>query len=424
MFKEIIDFSYYLFSKKERKLLLAFLLSYLVFALNVIPVDIPLGIALLVFVIAPLKLEFVLFTFYTLFEYVSVFSFGVTLNLIIQLIFVAKAIRYISSTPNLFRYKGGGLKLFFVCYWLIYGICGMFFYKGFTGFSVGLRMLLVCLAIPCLQNADTRYNFWKMIFHIMYIATAVSVIYGIFNDTSLERYISGMQGSYASQLYGSLGTSRLGMFTAASIIYPLYYVTNRYAKLLLILTMVVSTFMTVSITAIGALGIVFAVYFLSMGKIRKVFVYSSMAMLILIATYGFWSKLSFVQPVIYRIEFSMVAAEAGDMNVATTGREDLKDYYLNSFYARNLIEKTIGTFNSDTLDPAVGTYAHNSYIDMLSYIGVLGILLIFLYSYKNVRLFINTESFYPVLTLKLIMVVVAYTVSIFTSLYWTWFLFL
>lgn len=422
MLKEFLDFSY-AFTRSERRMLFAFIAIYTLFAINVVPVDIPLGLALVVFAIAPVHLAFYLFSFYVLFENVSVFSFGITLNLLVQIILFLKILIYLNK-KTFVNLPNAKVKLFFVVYFLIYGSLSFSEGGGLTGFTIALRMFVACYVLFYIRESLCRQQFWKAIFHVMYIATLVSVVYGIFNGTTLERYIADLESSFAFQLYGSLGTTRLGMFTVCSIIYPLYFVKDKPLSLILVGTMMVLTFMTVSMTAVGAMCFIFFLYFMSLGKVWQFVKYLAITLFILVATYGVWSKLSFVEPMIYRIEFARIALENDDMNRLTTGRADLSESYLYKFKMRSTEKKMFGALKANALDESIGKYSHNSYIDMLNYIGIVGVILMFLYNFKNVMIYRGTAVFFPIISLKIIMLVIASTVSVFTTLYWSWFIFI
>lgn len=422
MIRYILDFSYIFSCKKEQNYLLFFIALFGLFSLGFLPIDIPLGLALLLFVFAPVKSCFFMFSFYTLFEMVSVFSFGVTLNLVFQVILFGKVLYYLNKVK--IRHRMKKVMYLFLSYWVLYGILSLFITGSPTGLAFVFRMGIVLFGLYFTTNDKDAYSFWNAIFHILAFSVMISVLFGIFNSTAIERSVDGVEGGYVSQLSGSLGTSRLGMFLASSLIYPLYFVENKKLKFILVLTFSTLTLLTISITACFAMMCVYLIYFVSLGKLRKSLLYLLLSFVILASTYTFWSKISFVQPIVARIEFATYALQTGDIDKATTGREDLKEYYMWRFHQRSTFNQIFGTGQSDVFDASIGKYAHNSYIDMFTYVGIFGVFLLFLYVFCDILYYKKTHVFYPVLSFKITLLIVAYTVSVFTSVYWTWFLFL
>ena len=125
-----------------------------------------------------------------------------------------------------------------------------------------------------------------------------------------------------------------------------------------------------------------------------------------------------------RINVILYQSSIGDTDMATTGREHIRELYIKDFNDRTVVEKTFGIFNPDNFDLRIGKLSHNTYIDIMAYNGIMGIILLLFFCYKTVFFYRKTELFYPILSMKLVLLVAAYTVSMYTSVYWTWFLFI
>lgn len=424
MFKELFDFSYIFPSAKHRQWLFVFMLTMLVYSLNIIPEDIPLGIALLFCMFSPIKLVFFYFTFYSLFESVATFSSGLTVNVVLQLVIFLRVILFFKNNPDILKTRMAGLKMNYSAYWLLYAIMALIVWGNVTGLALFFRIVISIMVIWFVQTRKNSYNYWKAIFHILVFSVLCSVIYGFFNDTSLEREIEGLAGGSASQLFGSLGTTRLGMFLVIALNYPLYFVQQKKLKIGLIILLTILTFMTVSMTAVAVLILALGIYLVSLKQVKKILLMPFFILPLLVGTYSWWSTLSFVQPVVMRINVILYQSSTGDTDMATSGREHVQELYIRDFNNRNFVEKTIGIFNPDNFDLKKGKLSHNTYIDIMAYNGILGIILLLLYCYKTVFFYRKTELFYPILSMKLVLLVAAYTVSIYTSVYWTWFLFM
>lgn len=424
MFKELFDFSYIFPSATHRQWLFAFMLTMLVYSLNIVSEDIPLGIVLLFCAFSPIKLVFFFFTFYSLFESVATFSSGMTANVVLQLVVFLRVIFFLINNPEILKTKLAGLKIQYGAYWLLYAIMAIMIWGNVTGLALFLRIIISLMVIWFVQTSKNSYNYWKAIFHILVFSALCSVIYGFFNETALEREIEGLAEGSASQLFGSLGTTRLGMFLVIALIYPLYFVQKKEIKIGLILLLTTLTFMTVSMTAMAVLFLVFGIYFVSLKKVKKVLVMPFFVLSLLVGTFNWWSSLSFVQPVVMRASFVLYQSSRGDMDMATTGREHIKELYLKDLEKRSVTEKTFGICKPDNYDRIIGKLSHNTYIDIIAYNGILGIVLLLFFCSKTILYYRQTELFYPILSMKLVLLIAAYTVSIFTSVYWTWFLFM
>lgn len=424
MVKELFDLKYMIDSSRERLLFYLFVLSYVLLSFNLIPSDIPLALALFLFTICPVPGCFFMFSFYTIFENVSLFSFGLTLNLIFQILLFIKVFLYIKNNHikigKVFWYKKA-----YLIYWMICGIITFFIYLSPTSFANVFRMSIVFFAIPYLSNREITNKFWHVIFQILTFSVLLSVIYGIFNETSLERDLIG--GSEFSQMYGTLGTTRLGMFLVIALVYPLYYVNNKTLRILLVILLTILSLMTVSLTAFASLFIVFGLYFISFGKIKKLLISIVLFFCVFTVTFNFWSQISFIQPIVDRIEVAMFFYDSGQYNKLTSGRENLSELYLNKFNNRSGMEKMTGDFSPTALDKTIDKYSHNTYLDMLNCNGLIGLILFISYNLFNILFYLKFKDkkiLYPILSAKFVLLIAAFTVSIYTNIYWTWFLFL
>lgn len=424
MFKELFDFSYIFPSARYRQWLFVFMLTMLVYSLNIIPEDIPLGIVLLSCMFSPIKLVFFYFTFYSLFESVATFSSGVTANVLLQLVISLRVIIFLIKNSEVLKTKMAGLKLKYGAYWLLYAILAIMIWGNVTGLALFFRIIISVMVLWFVQTRKNSYNYWKAVFHILVFSVLCSVVYGFFNDTALMREIEGLAGVATSQLFGSLGTTRLGMFLVIALNYPLYFIHNKVLKIGLLALLTILTFMTVSMTAIALLFLAYGIYLVSLKQVKIILLMPFFILPLLVGTYSWWSSLSFVQPIIMRASVILYESKSGDMDMATSGRQHIQEMYIRDFNNRNIIEKGLGKCNPDNFDLKVGKLSHNTYIDIMAYNGILGIILLLFFCYKTVFFYRKTELFYPILSMKLVLLIAAYTVSIYTSVYWTWFLFM
>lgn len=426
--KELIHFQDSIFAEKERLSLLAFISAYAIFSFNVVPVNLILLVILLIFLFSSANTCLFMFTFYTLWEYVSVIGNGITLNLILHIILFAKICL---STKRISICKQHNLfiiSVLWALFTLSYAIIGLVSTKGFEGFHFFIKSMVVVYALSYMMNEDDTYDFWKTIFQLIAISTIFSAIYGFFYNTSLERWIVGLEGHYGSQLYGTLGTTRLGMFTVVSLVYPLYFVQDKLLKYALIITFIILTLKTISITALGLLACLFMIYLYSKRYLwAKGFFSITILVLVLILSWPRLSHISVVRPIALRIEYSMNKIKKGNIDKATTGRSELKDFYTSKFDDLPLVNQYFGTGSSSALKyvkNASYLNSHNSYIDMMFYWGRCGIFFLLFVTIRKVMHFRNSFCFYPIFTLKICFLIVTGSVSVFSSTFWSFFIYL
>ena len=120
-----------------------------------------------------------------------------------------------------------------------------------------------------------------------------------------------------------------------------------------------------------------------------------------------------------RVELTSEKLQAGDMNAASTGRANLFNSYLAEFIDGDLSEQLFGrqVVKTETM------YSHNSYLDMLNCIGILGAILVFLLQISRIVDYFKCPERNLLLLLKLVILLMAGTVSIFSAQFWQVFLY-
>ena len=197
--------------------------------------------------------------------YVGKFSFGLTVSLVNTVLLVLKIVigrRKIKIT---------NLELILLVYLLMMGSAALVVNQTFTGISMVLYFFIaVYIHSRYASNNEYCDEFWGKCLFIIMISTAICVIYGFRAETGYVRWIKGM--GYVSQLYGTLGTSRFGLYLTLSLLYPLYYVRNKKTKIILCILLTIAILGTVSMTALLLLFFVLGYYVLMTGKLsmRKV----------------------------------------------------------------------------------------------------------------------------------------------------------
>lgn len=423
-FWELIDFKYFLGTKQIW--LYAYVAVYLLYALTSGIRDPLLAVSIIIFAFAPLRPAFLMFVFYLLWEYVTTFSFGLTAVLTMQVIMIIKIFvqgKGVFKSKTLLQKKALSLQTALLIYIAIMGLASFVLYQGFTGIGFIFKIVATFYVISFMDDEDSASRAIQSMFHILMISSLVATIYGFFHKTGVERWIAEM-GDYVTQFYGTVGTTRMALFYLVGMAYFLYYVKNvvlKYAGLLLFTVLVL---MTVSLTALILYVVVVLIYIYSLGKLRKGLLYLLIVAVLAVASFPIWSSSSYVKPLLYRISYSMDSYEQGDVNAALSGRENLAEYYTNAFEESNMATKILGNARSAMSATGNDMNSHNTYIDILFFFGILGLVLLALYQIKKVRLIWGQSYFFPLLSLKVIFLLGAASVSIMSSTYFIFLIFI
>lgn len=414
--KELFDFRYII--KGSNLPLFAYMLVYLLYAFTTGLEDPLLALSVVIFLLSPLMPSFLMFVFYILWEYESTFSFGLTAVLVMQIIMVGKIIiagkMWVKSETKI-QSQCYLIQLCLLVYIGMMGLASLLLTGNMTGVGLVFKTIITFYVISFLKDDYTFSNLLKGIFHVLIFSTIIATIYGFFHDTALERWVSGM--GEVSQLYGTLGTTRMGFFYLLGMTFFLYFVENKVIKYIGVAAFSALSFMTISLTVVALYFIVIVLYFISLGKIRKTITYFVVGAAILVASFPVWSKLELIQPIVYRVVFATTAYEQGDADLALSGREDLSEAYMTKFKNADALTKIFG--NADEAVSVVGAekVAHNTYIDVLFFFGIVGMVLFVIYHFRKLKLIWKKPYFYPLITMKLVLLLGAFTVSIMSATY-------
>ena len=415
-----------LLSKKEKFILILYICLYIIYSISVIPRDILLAIIAIVFLVAPLKGTLIMYLFFTIWENVTIFSFGITLSLVLQIIMAIKIIIYLTLSKKTIFYKVSDIVILVLCFF--YGAMDYLIGTGgLSGFSLAINVLIVLYAYSIYRNDNQSFEFWKTVCFILMISTIIAIVYGIFNDTSLDRWITGM--GYVKQLYGTIGTARMGMFLCASLIYPVFYLDKKIPRLILCVILSLCALLTFSITTLICLMVFWGAIILFKdkknitNKIVALFIFF-VGLIIIIILWDRIKEIDIIRPMAIRVESMITAFKGGDMGSATSSRSYLAKIYFQDFQQYSLFNQIFGSFYINRFEVITGfgwdvsNYAHNSFIDLLLYSGVFGLIIFFIKTGARIKNLKGKKEFLPVLLLKSIFLLTGLSVSMLTSSYW------
>lgn len=422
---QILDAYRGFLSRKEIKMLFFYICLYAIYSLNIIPQGIMLSLIAVVFIIASVKCSFLMFLFFTLWENVAVYSSGVTLVMILQLIMFTKIIFYYIAARKPMFYSFLDFTICLLSFF--YGILDYFLGTGgLTGISLGVNILIAIYAHNIYRDKNASEVFWKSVFFTIMLSTIFAVIFGFTGDTALDRWVVGV--GFVKQLYATVGTARIGMFLCASLIYPVFYMNNRTLKIIFCTLLCLGVLMTFSITSLICLVVFWLMIFLfkDTGNLRSSLKKIALVSLVSTAVILTWSSIQeveLIKPLFIRAGSLIRGFESGDISVATSSRSYLARVYLDDYKSHSLFNKLFGSFYTSRFKAlasysGVGNHSHNSFIDILLYSGVLGLLAYFVWMLVRISTLRGRKEFMPVIMLKVIFLLTGFSVSMFTSCYW------
>ena len=389
---------------------------FAIFSLGIVPKNILLIAAILVFCASPTKEIIYLYIFSLPWMNVATFSFGLTLSLVQSVVFVVKLV----FTRK--KIKLGVFELVYLVLLLLSGVMCFINSRSLTGISFVFYFLIANEIVhDNLQQDRKEPRFWCLALFSILISCLFAAIYGITHATTIQRWIKGI--GYARQFYGTMGTTRFGIYLCLCTLFALYFVKKQWRKITISIVLAAGVIATVSMTALILLIIVYLFYYLTEGNlsVRKIGILVATVILIglVLLSWNRISNISFIKPLATRIDLITQQVMAGDFDTATSGRTGLSTSYLNQFNESSLLGKIFGSFN---LSLEGTTYSHNSYIDMLNYYGIIGLILGLGLQIKRIRQHRNMVEFKMYLLLKILIIISAATVSIFSAQYWQiWF---
>ena len=390
------------------------LVLFFLYALNIGFGDIILGLALLVLALAPIESAMAIYIFSFVWSQVAVFSFGITFSLVASLLFLVKYLLYFQ------KLRINTIESIFLVFLIALGIYNYLGYSSLTGVSIAVYFFDAVLIYSILDddNLKIRYTLFALVFLMITIGYIEAAIYGFTSGNSLARWVSGF--GYATQLYGTLGTTRFAIYGIVGMIYPLFYAKNAIFKWGIFALFSIGVFMSVSITAIVTWGIFVLYYFFLCMPIKKFLRNVVIGIVILAAIVALWgtiSKIPLIEPIALRINSTISELVAGDVDSATTGRLELAESYLTKFENASILNKTFGSGYLG-LDTSVSDhYAHNTYVDMLNYWGIFGCIVYLIYQICKLCQYHGTYEFQPMLIVKVVFTISVASVSVFSTQY-------
>lgn len=282
-------------------------------------------------------------------------------------------------------------------------------------------LLLIYIIIIINQDEVGRELFYSKILGVVGIFTALSGVYGMLHSNALDYgYTMRFGATIGDPNYSSLFYT-LGLFSLIGS-----DAISKTLKRILIFILCLSLLLTVSISGIVGTFLLF-VLFVSIKKLNKGII---IGVSILVAFAVFINVSLKNGTALYGLQFRILSMlNSSDLDIITSNRFYIARSYIDNFQTLPLGNQLFGgnnTISGEFRDMMVGLFAnvaHNSYIDMLYMIGIIGtIFIVFLFTVmiiKCIRQYkLNNKVIYlSIALLKLTILYYATSISIFPFRY-------
>lgn len=359
-----------------------------------------------------------------------VFSLGIgSLSLIIQIIIVYKILLYVLKRGKLFAIRKRHICLIFIL--SVYGVIGLLYNKTLS--SIGL--VPDAIIISYLFNViNEKYElFWDYIFKSYVISCVFGCLYGIMHNAFLPRWLPGI--GYVRQFCGTIGTSRMAIFINISILFVIFIKMKKIYKGLLLIYLYYMLFITISMSGIVTnLLMIICIYFYNIylkyknisnrRDIIKLLTKPVIAILILIFLSLSVIKLKDYFPVINnmitRVDSVYKDFKDGNLDAATSGRNEISDIYMTEYEKLNLFNKFFGLGSATSVEyikerTGFDNYSHNSMIDLLFFGGIFMLIIFIMYLGNDLRIQKKGKYFNIIVIMKGLLLISSLNVSILNA---------
>ncbi len=328
----------------------------------------------------------------------------------------------------IFASKSGHLRRIFpLILYMLYALVCLIFNNNYAGFGLMFEFLLITLIFDPLDD-NVNKKVWPEMCKAYVVSTIVSCFFGVAHGMFDERWIDGL--GRVTTFVGIQGANQTGFCINIAVLLLLSSPITIKRKLLGLTVLVLFLFSTISITSIicliiGILGCVLLNCIdlprgpLSLKTKIWVFIFIVSFIVAFIMT-------PFGKPITYRIENMITDFQVGDFTKATTARVGLNAAYLAVFNKLPLFNKLFGLAEFSRkalLNQAIFIqYSHNTLIDMIFYTGIIGVMIQIVVSFSSVFYCKDKPMKNKLFVLKCLVLIEAFSLSIYTESFWlSWF---
>lgn len=292
-----------------------------------------------------------------------------------------------------------------------------FFYQGISEQISLIINTLIMIYIICKE--DNNNEFYDEMLYVIGVLISFTAIYGFFRGKILNYgSFNRMSTTISDPNYAALFLN-IGFFSILG-----NKKCEKTEKKVLLTVLGIALLCTVSLTGIcGCLFLIIVYCFLN--SFKKGFKYSFVLLILLIAF--------IIAPikqgnVLFGIHQRLLNIEDSSVDEISSGRTILLKNYLEGFYKLPIRQFLIGGNNTisgeyrQSVTSEFSNVSHNSYIDMLYMIGIIGLvvfLIIYIYGLVILKRQINNGKKIAInfIIIKILLVYFAFTISIFPFRY-------
>lgn len=343
-----------------------------------------------------------------------------TLTLLIQLLLLAK---YINSNKGRFT---GSPRLVYVGYFAIYAVISFALNGAYSGFGLLFEFLLLELLFRS-KSTEAKTKIWNEIGKYYTLSLIVSCFFGVVHGLFAERWVDGL--GRVPAFLGIQGANQTGFCINIAILLILTTKIPRRRKIVGLIICGGFLAATISFTSIACALLVVMGCLLTDSidglnpkkttKILFAMFVMAVAVIYVISPAGILVR--------YRVASVFNNISSGNIQRATSGRNVLSEMYLIRFEQLPLINKLIGVFNFARSYVMSGgeyyQYSHNTFLDMLFYSGIIGIVIQIIASFATFRPIEKTDLLRKkILVLKILVIIEGFSLSIYSESFWfMWF---
>lgn len=276
------------------------------------------------------------------------------------------------------------------------------------------------------HDMNNANRFWPVFFKFIFVSVVLSIISGYFDiltGNAQTVYLSG----YVQRMGGTVGTDRIGMLLCAALIYPLYYEKSKKKSIIEAVFIVLAAVVTRGGTAYLGIFIFVMAYGcfrlrdsqVSMNKKIKILMLGLVAIAIFVVLWNMDTGIPAIDLMLQRIKKIYRRFVESGSDAALSGRVEIWNAYLTYWKGLSPVQQMFGTAAlSHSAAHEWFYHAHNTFIDMILYVGVVPFLIWIVYVIGRIREFWKTMYGEQIFLLKISYLLVGMSVSMLTGCYW------
>lgn len=345
---------------------------------------------------------------------------------ILQILFIIKIISFKYSI------KVKKIEVIIFLYFSIIGVISFINYSSLSALMIPIEMAIIFFMSDKIFSDEVVFY---SVINITVVSLLTSLLYALVHLNFAKRWVDGI--GYVPLFRGVLESNETAFYCGLALFLVCIAKNSLRKKLIIMFLLAAGLFATVSLTGIAlaiiALSFAFVFNLINIKKNEDIFFLSRkqkllfallvfiIAMIILNTDMG--------RAIVIRIQNAISQFMSGNIDKATSGRENLLNTYLHVYNELPLYQKIFGTGLMGreyllSLGYAI-QYPHNSFIELLFYEGVAGLGIIFFYIAQKLYFIYQNNKYNSkiLMIIKLLTIIEGLSVTMSGYAYWTfWYL--